>query len=48
MQNASPNMLLDSQCFFEAYQAQKKKPGMAATTWDLVNSTSKAAKGTYK
>lgn len=42
MQNASPSVLLASQCFCEAYHAQKKDPGIAAMTWDLVNSTSKA------
>lgn len=42
MQKARPNTLLANQCFCEAYHAQKKVPGIAATTWDLVNSTSKA------
>ena len=43
MQKERPNTLLASQCFFKAYQAQKKVPGIAATTCDLVNSISNAA-----
>ena len=42
MQKERPRMLLASQCFFQAYHAQKKVPGIPATTWDFVNSTSNA------
>ena len=42
MQKARPSMLLASQCFCEAYHAQKNVPGIAAIIWDLVNSISKA------
>lgn len=42
MENDKPKMLLASQCFLEAYHTQKKVPGIAATTWDLVNSISNA------
>ena len=42
MQKERPRILLASQCFFQAYHAQKKVPGIPAMTWDFVNSTSKA------
>lgn len=42
MQNAIPKILFASQCFFKAYQRQKKVPGIEATIWDLVNSTEAA------
>jgi hypothetical protein len=48
MQKAKPRILLASQCFWEAYQAQKNVPGIAATIWDLVNSISKAGEERYK
>eukprot|EP01018_Ginkgo_biloba_P029701 Gb_00836 [translate_table: standard] len=40
IQKANPKMLFANQCFFNAYHVQKNVPGMAATTCDLVNSTS--------
>ena len=42
IEKGSPNIVFVSKCFFKAYHAQKKVPGMAATTCDFVNSISKA------